>query len=81
MVSFLSEFSNVTDGSVSSEKALKRYIDEVIVEDVNFAVCSEVWNDCLLLPHIVREDPQPFIESMILGFIIEIATECIAKPV
>ena len=57
VVSFIHEFTNLTDGSIAAEKALKRYIDEVLVENLNFAECSEVWNDCLLLPHIVKEDP------------------------
>jgi len=57
LISFLNEFLNVTDGSYESERALKRYVNEVLIENVNYTLCSEIWNDCLLLPHIVNEDP------------------------
>ena len=48
----------MTDGSHESEKALRRYVQDELIEQVNFNMCSEIWNDCLLIPHVMKEDPQ-----------------------
>ena len=55
---------NVTDGTQSADKALKKYIDECLIENVNFILCSEIWNDCLLIPHLMKEDPMMSINNM-----------------
>jgi hypothetical protein len=36
LLRFLHEFFNVTNGKPESERALKKYVDEVIIEGVNF---------------------------------------------
>ncbi len=79
MISFLNEFLSVTDGSYESEKALKRYVDEVLVENVNFTLCSEIWNDCLLLPHMIKEDPNIFIDNLMSQFIVSLAKETLEE--
>lgn len=61
----LNELLNVTDGSYESDKALKRYLEDVLIENVNFNLCSEIWDYCLLLPHTIKENPSKFISSMI----------------
>ncbi len=73
LIQFLNGFLDVTDNSYESEKALKRYLDEVILEDVNFNLCSEIWNDCLLLPHIMKEDPNFCMNNIIADLILELA--------
>ena len=68
----------MTDESVESERVLQRYIDGIL-EDMNFKLCSEIWNDCLLLPSVYKEDPAIAIDSMVVDFIAEIIQESIIE--
>ena len=76
LISFINEFMNVTDNSFTSEKALKKYVDENLIENVNFIICSEIWNDCLLIPHIMKEDPMICINNMFDLMIKDVVDEC-----
>lgn len=79
MIGFLSEFLIVTDGSYESERALKRYVNEVLIENVNYAMCSEIWNDCLLLPHVIKEDPNLCFDGLIKELIAETYQEVLQE--
>ncbi|CDW85204.1 UNKNOWN [Stylonychia lemnae] len=75
LVQFLNEFMNVTDQSHAAEKALKKYVDENVIENVNFILCSEIWNDCLLIPHLMKEDPNICVSNMINDFTKELVID------
>lgn len=82
LVTFLHEFFNVSDGKEDTEKAIKLYINQNLVEKVNYGMCSEIWNDYLMLPNIVKEDPNLFANSVFASLIRETVAEALleSKP-
>eukprot|EP00347_Sterkiella_histriomuscorum_P001210 403372906 len=77
LIGFLQDFFNATDGSHESEKALRRYVQDELIEQVNFNMCSEIWNDCLLIPHVMKEDPQLCFDNILQELVEEIAYEAL----
>lgn len=56
-----------------------KYIDDEIIENVNFALCSQIWNDCLLIPKMMSDNPNLVVNNMIQRIIIDLAYECMTE--